>query len=113
MPADDADLDLSSWSKYWQSGDYVLYCPRLKKGCDAIDISMIYDIHEHSVACIESDDLSYAVKKRMFDEGVPIVSVRPPGENILEKAKRVLSCLDRDKQKFAAAYNEIRAMKVS
>ena len=113
MPPEEPDFDLSNWSFYWQSGDYVLYCPRLPDGVDAIDRSMIYDVREHSVISIESNGFSYALRKRMYAEGVPIVSVRPPGENIMEKAIRELTHLGLGTQEFIDAYNEIRAMKIS
>jgi hypothetical protein len=71
---------------------------------------MIYHIQEHTIACIADDDLSYAVKQRMVEKGVPIVSTRPHGKSFSEMLSERLKCLGTGSA-HREAYNELAAMK--
>jgi hypothetical protein len=101
---------LAHFSRFWESGRYVLHF-WTDRSEDLLDNCMIYDIVDFSVVSFDNDELSYAIKARMRNGGVPILKELPPGENIMEKAIRELMDLDMDDDTFGRAYEELRQLK--
>jgi hypothetical protein len=102
--------DLSSWTYLWESGDYVLYLVR--EGFDDIlSGCLIYNKKDHAAFGVEDDRLYIALKKRMKEEGVPIVRERPPGENAVERIHQLLESSGKGIDEVNSILDECRKMK--
>lgn len=75
--------NLTDWSHFWESGDYLL----LLSGGDkehAPGNCSIYNIKDRSIVRIEDDELFTELLRHMHKAGVPIVPNAPPGESIID-----------------------------
>jgi hypothetical protein len=110
LMASDLDQALASLAHYWESGNFVLHCWKDKEK-DILNNCSIYDLKERMTIRVEDDRLSYALKQRMRESGVPIVRELPPGKNVLEKAVAELMEIGMDGEQLSEAHEELKDMK--
>jgi hypothetical protein len=104
--------DLSKLSFYWESGDYVLY-NRFPDERNNPDRAVICNVRKHTAVVIEDDEIALAIKQRMLEAGVPVLSELPPNKTLLQRAAEQLSDSTLGPVAYANAYNEIRAMVIA
>lgn len=105
----DFSREHSAFSYLWESGHYLLHHWRYQADDILLDC-MIYHVNDRLVVKIEDDRLSYALKKRMREAGVPVVRELPPGKNILEQAIEELINIGMDVDELAKAHEELKQM---
>src|ERR1017187_2487160 len=102
----DLDRELSAYSDLWESGNYVLNHWRDETDDILLDC-MIYDVKSMAIVRIEDNRISYSLKKRMREAGVPVVRDLPSGRHILEQAIDELAAI-MEQGEFAKAYEELK-----
>lgn len=67
-------VDITSWAHIWElcRDDYVLL--RVDDTGDPVDGCLIYDMHTGASELIEDDEIYRAIKLRMLDAGIPVVT---------------------------------------
>src|SRR4051794_4906974 len=102
----DFSRELAAFSHFWDSGKYLLHHWR-DAAEDVLLDSVIYDIDGGLIVRIEDNQLSYAIKARMREAGVPIVRELPGGKHILEQVAEEFLKSEIENDELAIAYDDL------